>query len=70
MSRARTTPAADVPAAGIPTAPPLPDDVQALLRRLRMPHVRRDAPDVVATAKAQRWEPIEVLRTLLVACRV
>ena len=65
MSRARTTTAASVPTAGVPASPPLPEDVQALLRRLRMPHVRRHAPDVVATAKAQRWEPIEVLRTLL-----
>jgi len=65
MSRARATTASDVPTTGVPTAPPLPEDVQALLRRLRMPHVRAHAPDVVATAKAQRWEPIEVLRTLL-----
>jgi DNA replication protein DnaC len=53
------------PVAGVPTAPPLPADVEALLRRLRLPHVRRHAPDVVATAKAQRWEPIEVLKVLL-----
>ena len=65
MSPARTTAAADVPTTGVPSAPPLPADVQALLRRLRMPHVRAHAPEVVATAKAQRWEPIEVLRTLL-----
>lgn len=65
MSRAPTAAAPDVPTTGVPTAPPLPEDVQALLRRLRMPHVRRHGPDVVATAKAQRWEPIEVLRTLL-----
>ncbi len=70
MSRVRNAPAtgvptAGVPTAGVPTAPPLPDDVHALLRRLRLPHVRRLAPEVVATAKAQRWEPIEVLRTLL-----
>lgn len=64
VSRTPATPA-DVPVAGVPAAPPLPEDVQALLRRLRMPHVRRHAPDVVATAKAQRWEPIEVLRALL-----
>jgi len=64
VTRARATPA-DAPAMGVPAAPPLPEDVQALLRRLRMPHVRRHAPDVVATAKAQRWEPVEVLRALL-----
>ena len=49
-----------------PTAPPLPDDLEALLRRLRMPHARRLAPDLLATARAQRWEPAEVLRALLV----
>jgi len=54
-----------VPAPGVPTAPPLPEDLETLLRRLRLPHIRRHAPDVVATAKAQRWEPLEVLRALL-----
>ena len=55
-----------VPTVGVPTAPALPDDVEALLRRLRLPHIRRHAPEVIATAKAQRWEPVEVLRALLV----
>jgi DNA replication protein DnaC len=53
------------PSVGMPTAPPLPADVETLLRRLRLPHVRRHAPEVVATAKAQRWEPVEILRALL-----
>jgi len=53
-----------VPKAGVPSAPPLPEDLEALLRRLRLPHIRRHAPEVVATAKAQRWEPVEVLRAL------
>jgi hypothetical protein len=57
--------AAAVPATDVPTAPPLPADLEVLLRRLRLPHIRRHAPDVVATAKAQRWEPVEVLRALL-----
>jgi DNA replication protein DnaC len=48
-----------------PEAPPLPDDLESLLRRLRLPHIRRTAPDVLATARAQRWEPAEVLRALL-----
>ena len=48
-----------------PTAPPLPDDLEALLRRLRLPYIRRAAPEVLATARAQRWEPAEVLRSLL-----
>ena len=52
------------PVLGVPAAPPLPEDLEALLRRLRLPHIRRHAPEVVATAKAQRWEPVEVLRAL------
>ena len=48
-----------------PEAPPLPEDLKALLRRLRLPYIRRAAPEVLATARAQRWEPAEVLRTLL-----
>ncbi len=46
------------------TAPPLPADLEELLRKLRLPHIRRHAPEVVATAKAQRWEPAEVLKAL------
>jgi DNA replication protein DnaC len=60
-----TTPAAVPRAAGVPAPPPLPDDLEALLRRLRLPHIRRHAPQVIATARAQRWEPAEVLRALL-----
>ncbi len=47
------------------SAPPLPEDVDSLLRTLRLPHIRRAAPEVLATAKAQRWDPAEVLRALL-----
>jgi DNA replication protein DnaC len=53
--------------AGLPAAPPLPEDVHALLRRLRMPHTRAAAPEVLATARSQRWEPVEVLRALFTA---
>lgn len=52
------------PTVGVPAAPPLPGDLEALLRRLRLPHIRTHAPDVLATAKAQRWDPVEVLRAL------
>jgi len=62
---AASTPAT-VPATGVPAAPPLPDDLHELLRRLRLPHIRALAPQVVATAKAQRWEPVEVLRALFI----
>jgi DNA replication protein DnaC len=48
-----------------PEAPPLPAEVDALLRRMRLPYFRRAAPEVCATARAQRWEPAEVLRVLL-----
>jgi DNA replication protein DnaC len=48
-----------------PTAPPLDDELERLLRRMRLPYIRRAAPEVLATAKAQRWEPAEVLRVLL-----
>jgi DNA replication protein DnaC len=48
-----------------PEPPPLADDIETLLRRLRLPHIRRCAPEVIATARAQRWEPAEVLKALL-----
>jgi hypothetical protein len=35
------------------TTPPAPPDLEALLRRLRMPHSRAAAPDVLATARSQ-----------------
>ena len=51
----------------IPPPPPLQDELEGLLRRMRLPHIRRAAPEVLATARSQRWEPAEVLRVLLVA---
>ena len=47
------------------TATVATDEVVELLRVLRLPHMRRHAPDVLATAKAQRWEPAEAVRALL-----
>ena len=32
---------------------------------MRLPHIRRVAPEVLATARAQRWDPAEVLRVLV-----
>ncbi len=58
------SPTKTAPTAGVPTAPPLPTDLEALLRQLRLPHIRNHAPDILATARAQRWEPVEVLRAL------
>jgi len=49
----------------LPTPPPLPTELERLLRRLRLPYVRRAAPEVIATATSQRWEHAEVLRVLL-----
>jgi DNA replication protein DnaC len=48
-----------------PSPPPLPDELEALLRRLRLPYVRKAAPEGIANATAQRWEHAEVLRVLL-----
>lgn len=48
-----------------PAAPPLNDELDALLRRLRMPYIRKAAPQLLATAKAQRWDPAELLRVVL-----
>src|SRR5258708_35064324 len=48
-----------------PTAPALPDELERLLRRMRLPYLRKAAPDVLATARAQRWDPAEVLRVLI-----
>lgn len=50
-----------------PLPPPLDAELESLLRRMRLPHIRRSAPEVIATARAQRWEPAEVLRVLLTA---
>ena len=48
-----------------PSPPPLPDELERLLHRLRLPYVRRAAPEVIATANSQRWEHAEVLKVLL-----
>ena len=44
-------------------APP-PPELDVLFRRLRWPYMRRAAPEICATARAQRWDPAEVLRVL------
>ncbi len=43
------------------------EELAALCRRLRLRYIREQAPDVLLTAKAQRWDPAELLRVLLVA---
>ena len=47
------------------TPPALPDELDRLLRRLRLPYVRKAAPEVIAAATSPRWAPAEVLRALL-----
>jgi DNA replication protein DnaC len=48
-----------------PAAPPLEAELERLLRRMRLPYMRRAAPEVLAVAKAQRWDPAEVVKALL-----
>ena len=45
--------------------PVLPGDLDAGLRRLRLGAMRRLAPELLVTAKTQRWAPEEFLRTLV-----
>ena len=47
------------------TTAPLPAEVESLMRALRLPHARAVAADVLATARAQRWDPTEVIKALL-----
>jgi DNA replication protein DnaC len=47
------------------TAPTPVEEVIELLKELRLPHMRRHAPDLLTTAKAQRWEPAEAVKALL-----
>jgi DNA replication protein DnaC len=49
------------------TPPPLAADIEAGLRRLRLSAIRSLAPEVLVTAKTQRWKPEEFLRTLIEA---
>jgi DNA replication protein DnaC len=46
-------------------APVLPDDLQAGLKRLKLSAIRREAADILLTAKTQRWTPEETLRVLV-----
>ena len=43
---------------------PLAEAIE-LTRRLKLLHIRRTLPDLIPTAKAQRWDPAEVVRVLL-----
>ena len=47
------------------TAVALPADIEAGLKRLKLSTIRRAAPEVLLTAKTQRWTPEETLRVLI-----
>ena len=49
------------------TPAPLAPDLAAGLRRLKLAAMRRLAPELLITAKTQRWAPEEFLRTLVEA---
>jgi DNA replication protein DnaC len=49
------------------TAPPLAPDLAAGLRRLKLAAMRQLAPELLLTARTQRWAPEELLRTLIEA---
>src|SRR5512133_3764338 len=49
------------------TPPPLPADLNEGLKRLKMAAMRQLAPELLVTAKTQRWKPEEFLRTLVEA---
>jgi DNA replication protein DnaC len=48
-------------------APVLAADLEAGLRRLKLAAIRRLAPEVLLSAKTQRWSPEDLLRTLVAA---
>jgi len=50
-----------------PAPPPLAADLTAGLRRLKLASMRRIAPELLVTAKTQRWSPEDFLRTLVEA---
>src|SRR4051794_30993166 len=62
--RTRTT-ATTAPAVKQGGAPELPEELLVALKRMRLPYLRSIAPEVLATARAQRWDPAEVVRVLL-----
>jgi len=47
--------------------PALPADLEDGLRRLKLAAIRRLTPELLVTAKTQRWAPEEFLRTLIEA---
>ena len=64
-SRHTTTPTQTAKPVAPRSVPVLAADLDAGLRRLKLAAIRRTAPEVLITAKTQRWTPEEVLRTLV-----
>ncbi|MFC7646331.1 ATP-binding protein [Streptosporangium lutulentum] len=48
-----------------PALPPLAADLDGGLRRLKLSTIRALAPELLLTARTQRWNPEEFLRTLI-----
>ena len=48
-----------------PAAAEVQGQVEFLARRLRLPYLRKAAPELLATARSQRWDPAEAVRMLL-----
>ena len=44
---------------------PVVDEIEEMAKRLHIPHIRRSFYDLALSAKAQRWDPIELIRVLL-----
>lgn len=70
MSAATSVATVSGPAAVTPAQAELHAQVEALTRRLRMPYLRTILSDTLAAARAQRWDPAEVVRVLLDAEKV
>ena len=47
------------------TSAPLAADLEHGLRRLKLASMRQVAPELLVTAKTQRWTPEELLRSLV-----
>jgi hypothetical protein len=50
---------------GEATTNPVAEEITEMAKRLRLPHLRRNFFELALTAKAQRWDPIELIRVLL-----
>lgn len=65
MSPANSSVSVGPAVAASQASPQATEEVLALTRRLRLPYLRKAATEVIPTARAQRWDPAEVLRVLL-----